>query len=160
MSDGYLCWREGWGEGWSTEALALSPLAAQVRGHRGYPWEADSLLGGCLHLLGWDCTRCPARICRHEQAHLPAACPACAPTLLCLRPPSRSHPPAPTAAADALAAVNAEHAIDGRKCEAKFALPEGKVGSARTTRIFVARIPASLSDSQFRQYFEQVRHAP
>jgi hypothetical protein len=53
--------------------------------------------------------------------------------------------------------VNAEHAIDGRKCEAKFALPEGKVGSARTTRIFVARIPASLSDSQFRQYFEQVR---
>ena len=70
-------------------------------------------------------------------------------------PPPPPHPP--PAAADALAAVKAEHAIDGRKCEAKFALPEGKVGSARTTRIFVARIPASLTDSQFRQYFEQVR---
>lgn len=56
---------------------------------------------------------------------------------------------------DALKAVNAEHCIDGRKCEAKFALPEGKVGSARTTRIFVARIPSSVSDAQFRQYFEQ-----
>ncbi|KAL4442951.1 hypothetical protein ABPG77_008442 [Micractinium sp. CCAP 211/92] len=56
---------------------------------------------------------------------------------------------------DAVKAVNAEHVIDGRKCEAKFALPEGKVGSARTTRIFVARIPASVGDAQFRQYFEQ-----
>lgn len=56
---------------------------------------------------------------------------------------------------DALKAVNSEHCIDGRKCEAKFALPEGKVGSARTTRIFVARIPSSVSDPQFRQYFEQ-----
>lgn len=56
---------------------------------------------------------------------------------------------------DALKAVSAEHVIDGRKCEAKFALPEGKVGSARTTRIFVARIPAAVSDGQFRQYFEQ-----
>lgn len=62
-------------------------------------------------------------------------------------------------AVDAVKAVNAEHVIDGRKCEAKFALPEGKVGSARTTRIFVARIPASVGDAQFRQYFEQVRGA-
>lgn len=61
------------------------------------------------------------------------------------------------AAADAHRAVGAEHEIDGRKCEAKFALPEGKVGSARTTRIFVARIPASVTDQQFRAYFEQVR---
>lgn len=53
--------------------------------------------------------------------------------------------------------MNSEHCIDGRKCEAKFALPEGKVGSARTTRIFVARIPSSVSDPQFRQYFEQAR---
>ncbi|PRW55937.1 DAZ-associated 1 [Chlorella sorokiniana] len=59
------------------------------------------------------------------------------------------------ATADALKAVNSEHSIDGRKCEAKFALPEGKVGSARTTRIFVARIPSSVSDTQFRAYFEQ-----
>ncbi|PSC71652.1 Dual specificity kinase shkE isoform B [Micractinium conductrix] len=57
--------------------------------------------------------------------------------------------------ADAARAVASEHAIDGRKCEAKFALPEGKVGSARTTRIFVARIPASVSDVHFRAYFEQ-----
>ena len=59
------------------------------------------------------------------------------------------------AAADAYAAVASEHHIDGRKCEAKFALPEGKVGSARTTRIFVARIPSSVTDQQFRCYFEQ-----
>ena len=60
------------------------------------------------------------------------------------------------AAADAQRAVAADHIIDARRCEAKFALPEGKVGSARTTRIFVARIPSSLSDLQFRAYFEQV----
>jgi hypothetical protein len=60
------------------------------------------------------------------------------------------------APADAHRAVASEHEIDGRKCEAKFALPEGKVGSARTTRIFVARIPASVTDQQFRAYFEQV----
>ena len=56
---------------------------------------------------------------------------------------------------DAQRAITAEHIIDGRRCEAKFALPEGKVGSARTTRIFVARIPSSVSDAQFRAYFEQ-----
>lgn len=56
---------------------------------------------------------------------------------------------------DAQRAVAAEHIIDGRRCEAKFALPEGKVGSARTTRIFVARIPSSVTDAQFRGYFEQ-----
>ncbi|RMZ52765.1 hypothetical protein APUTEX25_000884, partial [Auxenochlorella protothecoides] len=56
---------------------------------------------------------------------------------------------------DARTAVASEHVIDGRKCEAKFALPEGKVGSARTTRIFVARIPFSVSDTSFRAYFEQ-----
>lgn len=59
------------------------------------------------------------------------------------------------ATADALRAVGTEHLIDGRRCEAKFALPEGKVGSARTTRIFVARIPFSVSDIAFRAYFEQ-----
>lgn len=59
-------------------------------------------------------------------------------------------------AADAQKAIAADHLIDGRRCEAKFALPEGKVGSARTTRIFVARIPSSVTDFQFRAYFEQV----
>lgn len=58
-------------------------------------------------------------------------------------------------AAGAHRAVASEHTIDGRRCEAKFALPEGKVGSARTTRIFVARIPSSVPDAQFRAYFEQ-----
>lgn len=62
-------------------------------------------------------------------------------------------------AAEAYRAVTSEHHIDGRKCEAKFALPEGKVGSARTTRIFVARIPSSVTDTQFRQYFEQASRA-
>lgn len=57
--------------------------------------------------------------------------------------------------ADAQHAIAAEHVIDGRRCEAKLALPEGKVGSARTTRIFVARIPSSVTDPQFRAYFEQ-----
>lgn len=57
--------------------------------------------------------------------------------------------------ADAQHAIAAEHVIDGRRCEAKLALPEGKVGSARTTRIFVARIPSSVTDPQFRSYFEQ-----
>lgn len=62
-----------------------------------------------------------------------------------------------SSAGDARGAVASEHLIEGRRCEAKFALPEGKVGSARTTRIFVARIPSSVSDLQFRGYFEQVR---
>ncbi len=57
--------------------------------------------------------------------------------------------------AEAQLATAAEHVIDGRRCEAKFALPEGKVGSARTTRIFIARIPSSVTDLQFRGYFEQ-----
>jgi RNA-binding protein Musashi len=56
---------------------------------------------------------------------------------------------------DARRAVAAEHIVDNRRCEAKFALPEGKVGSARTTRIFAARIPSSVTDLQFRGYFEQ-----
>ena len=56
---------------------------------------------------------------------------------------------------DAATAVGSDHEIDGRRCEAKYALPEGRVGSARTTRIFVARIPSSVTDAQFRGYFEQ-----
>lgn len=60
-----------------------------------------------------------------------------------------------TTTAEAQHATTAEHVIDGRRCEAKFALPEGKVGSARTTRIFIARIPSSVSDIQFRGYFQQ-----
>lgn len=68
----------------------------------------------------------------------------------------------PAAAARAL---QVEHTIDGRRCEAKVALPKNLLQSelapaaaamaARTTRIFVARIPQSVTDTQFRSYFEK-----
>lgn len=48
-----------------------------------------------------------------------------------------------------------DHQVDGRRCEAKFALPRGGSTSNRTTRIFIARIPSAVSDQQFRSYFEQ-----
>ncbi|KXZ52444.1 hypothetical protein GPECTOR_9g488 [Gonium pectorale] len=51
-------------------------------------------------------------------------------------------------------ALAVEHTIDGRRCEAKIALPKGEPSPPRTTRIFVARIPPSVTEVQFRQYFE------
>ncbi|GAX77680.1 hypothetical protein CEUSTIGMA_g5123.t1 [Chlamydomonas eustigma] len=54
----------------------------------------------------------------------------------------------------AMRALNTEHLIDGRRCEAKVALPKGEPTPPRTTRIFVARIPPSVSEVQFRSYFE------
>ena len=48
-----------------------------------------------------------------------------------------------------------DHQVDGRRCEARFALPRGGTIPNRTTRIFVARIPSAVSDQQFRSYFEQ-----
>ncbi|GFR45925.1 hypothetical protein Agub_g7384 [Astrephomene gubernaculifera] len=51
-------------------------------------------------------------------------------------------------------ALTVEHTIDGRRCEAKIALPKGEPTPPRTTRIFVARIPPSVTEAQFRQYFE------
>ncbi|GLC45344.1 hypothetical protein PLESTB_000312400 [Pleodorina starrii] len=57
-------------------------------------------------------------------------------------------------AASATRALAVEHTIDGRRCEAKVALPKGEPSPPRTTRIFVARIPPSVTESQFRQYFE------
>ena len=44
------------------------------------------------------------------------------------------------------------------RAQAKYALPRGGGPAPRTTRIFVARIPLSVSDAQFRQYFEQFGH--
>ena len=44
------------------------------------------------------------------------------------------------------------------RTQAKYALPRGGGPAPRTTRIFVARIPLSVSDVQFRQYFEQFGH--
>lgn len=51
-------------------------------------------------------------------------------------------------------ALASEHTIDGRRCEAKVALPKGDPTPPRTTRIFVARIPPSVTEAQFRAYFE------
>ncbi|KAF5832193.1 RNA binding protein [Dunaliella salina] len=51
-------------------------------------------------------------------------------------------------------ALAAEHTIEGRRCEAKVALPKGEPSAPRTTRIFVARIPPSVSEAQFKGYFE------
>lgn len=42
-----------------------------------------------------------------------------------------------------------------RRCEAKFALPRGGSNPNRQTRVFVARIPNTVSDSEFRAYFER-----
>lgn len=56
--------------------------------------------------------------------------------------------------ASAQRALAAEHTIDGRRCEAKVALPKGEPSPPRTTRIFVARLPPSVNESQFRTYFE------
>ena len=56
---------------------------------------------------------------------------------------------------DAQRVALTDHQVDGRRCEAKFALPRGGSTSNRTTRIFVARIPSAVSDQQFRSYFEQ-----
>lgn len=52
-------------------------------------------------------------------------------------------------------ALSVDHTVDGRRVEAKIALPKGDPCAARSTRIFVARIPGSVSEQQFRQYFEQ-----
>ena len=56
---------------------------------------------------------------------------------------------------DAQQVAVTDHQVDGRRCEAKFALPRGGSTPDRTTRIFVARIPSAVSDLQFRSYFEQ-----
>lgn len=56
---------------------------------------------------------------------------------------------------DAQQVAVSDHQVDGRRCEAKFALPRGGSTPDRTTRIFVARIPSAVSDQQFRSYFEQ-----
>mmetsp|Transcript_5980 Transcript_5980/g.17107 ORF Transcript_5980/g.17107 Transcript_5980/m.17107 type:complete len:738 (-) Transcript_5980:1411-3624(-) len=56
---------------------------------------------------------------------------------------------------DASRVISTEHQIDGRRCEAKLALPRGGGNPSRTTRIFVARILPGVTDQAFREYFEQ-----
>lgn len=59
-------------------------------------------------------------------------------------------------AADASRVLTTEHQIDGRRCEAKPALPRGGgSNSSRTTRIFVARILPTVNDEAFKAHFEQ-----
>jgi RNA-binding protein Musashi len=53
--------------------------------------------------------------------------------------------------ADAARAVEQEHIVDGRRCEAKYAEPKGN--GTRCSRIFVARIHPSVTDAEFRDYF-------
>eukprot|EP00884_Botryococcus_braunii_P011478 jgi/Botrbrau1/20330/Bobra.0006s0011.2 len=55
--------------------------------------------------------------------------------------------------ADAARVVEREHVVDGRRCEAKYAEPRG--AGQRCSRIFVARIHPSVTDSEFREYFAQ-----
>lgn len=56
---------------------------------------------------------------------------------------------------DAARVVATEHHVDGRRCEAKLALPRGGANPNRTTRIFVARILPTVTDEAFRAHFEQ-----
>lgn len=58
-------------------------------------------------------------------------------------------------AADASRVMASEHQIDGRRCEAKLALPRGGASPSRTTRIFVARILPGVTDEAFKAHFEQ-----
>ena len=64
---------------------------------------------------------------------------------------------------DAQRVAGAEHVVDGRRCDAKLALPRGGGTSAsgvsgaspvKVPRIFVARIPQTISDAQFKAYWE------
>ncbi|KAK3277533.1 hypothetical protein CYMTET_14467 [Cymbomonas tetramitiformis] len=70
---------------------------------------------------------------------------------------------------DAERMISMEHEIDGRRAEAKIALPKSETlpaggpggataaapGGGGTTRIFVARIPPSVTDDEFRTHFEK-----
>eukprot|EP01120_Amphizonella_sp_Union-15-10_P003840 TRINITY_DN1427_c0_g1_i2.p1 TRINITY_DN1427_c0_g1~~TRINITY_DN1427_c0_g1_i2.p1 ORF type:complete len:229 (-),score=43.16 TRINITY_DN1427_c0_g1_i2:27-713(-) len=51
-------------------------------------------------------------------------------------------------------AVEDTHQIQGRRVEAKKAIPKGEM-SLKSKRIFVGGIPINTSDAQFRKYFEK-----
>ena len=63
-------------------------------------------------------------------------------------------------AADAVA--SSPHTIDGRRCEARFAAPRGAPRTSapapapalRCSRVFVARVPPTVTDAEFRAHFE------
>ncbi|KAL6993754.1 hypothetical protein U1Q18_011870 [Sarracenia purpurea var. burkii] len=58
---------------------------------------------------------------------------------------------------DAKNALSSEHLLGNRMLEVKIATPkeEMRAPSKKVTRIFVARIPPSVTESAFRSYFEQ-----
>lgn len=63
---------------------------------------------------------------------------------------------------DAQRVAAAEHVVDGRRCDAKLALPRGGGNSsgtgtspAKVPRIFVARVPQTITDQQFKAYWEE-----
>lgn len=59
------------------------------------------------------------------------------------------------AAEDAARSAGKEYSVDGRRCEAKFALPRGESAAQRVTRIFVAKLPPSVAEDDLRSYFSQ-----
>jgi len=60
-------------------------------------------------------------------------------------------------AEDAKKAVSTQHSLNGRMLEVKIATPkeEMKPPAKKITRVFVARIPPSVTDDVFRSYFEK-----
>ena len=61
-------------------------------------------------------------------------------------------------ATDAQRVAAAEHVVDGRRCDAKLALPRSSNAASapvKVPRIFVARVPQTISDAQFKAYWEE-----
>jgi len=58
---------------------------------------------------------------------------------------------------DAKKALSSEHFLGNRALEVKVATPkeEMRAPSKKVSRIFVARIPPSVTEADFRSYFEQ-----
>ncbi|KAJ6816443.1 heterogeneous nuclear ribonucleoprotein 1 [Iris pallida] len=61
-----------------------------------------------------------------------------------------------SSADDAKDALESEHSLGGRTLEVKVATPkeEMRAPAKKATRIFVARIPSSVTEAMFRSYFE------
>ncbi len=57
---------------------------------------------------------------------------------------------------DAARVAGGEYIVDGRRCEAKYPLPRGEVATQRVTRIFVAKLPQTVTEDELRDYFLQV----
>jgi RNA recognition motif-containing protein len=48
-----------------------------------------------------------------------------------------------------------EHSIGGRHCDAKQALPRGTANPSRETRLFIGRLPPSVTDAELKDHFER-----